>query len=60
MQWRGKHLSKEGREVLVTLVAQFIPTYCMSTFLVLSSLGGESEHMINSSVGNEQKFRQRH
>ena len=37
-QWPGKHLSKAGREVLIKLVAQSIPTYCMSTFLLPTSL----------------------
>ena len=47
-QWSGKHLSKAGREVLIKPVAQSIPTYCMSTFLLPTSLGEEIQRMINS------------
>jgi len=47
-QWSGKHLSKAGREVLIKSVAQSIPTYCMSTFLLPTSLGEEIQQMINS------------
>jgi hypothetical protein len=47
-QWSGKHLSKAGREVLIKSVAQSIPTYCMSTFLLPTTLGEEIQRMINS------------
>jgi hypothetical protein len=47
-QWSGKHLSKAGREVLIKSVAQSIPTYCMSTFLLPTTLGEELQRMINS------------
>lgn len=47
-QWSGKHLSKAGREVLIKSIAQAIPTYCMSTFLLPTSLGEEIQKMINS------------
>jgi len=47
-QWSGKHLSKAGREVLIKSVAQSIPTYCMSTFLLPTTLGEEFQRMINS------------
>jgi hypothetical protein len=47
-QWSGNHLSKVGREVLIKSVAQSIPTYCMSTFLLPSTLGEEIQRMINS------------
>jgi len=39
--WTGKHLSKAGREVLIKYVAQSIPTYYMSSFLLPTSLGDE-------------------
>jgi len=47
-QWSGKHLSKAGREVLIKSAAQSIPTYCMSTFLLPTTLGEEIQRMINS------------
>jgi hypothetical protein len=46
--WSGKHLSKGGREVLIKSVAQSIPTYCMSSFLLPSTLGEEIQRMLNS------------
>jgi hypothetical protein len=39
--WKGKHLSKAGREVLIESVAQSIPTYCMSSFLLPTTLADE-------------------
>jgi len=44
----GKHLSKAGREVLIKSVAQAIPTYCMNTFLLPTTLGEEIQRVINS------------
>jgi hypothetical protein len=44
----GKHLSKAGREVLIKSVAQSIPTYCMSSFLLPTTLGDEIQKMLNS------------
>ena len=32
MGWKGKHISKAGREVLIKTVTQAIPTYSMSMF----------------------------
>nr|KYP38216.1 Putative ribonuclease H protein At1g65750 family [Cajanus cajan] len=46
--WTGKHLSKVGRETLIKSVAQAIPTYCMSTFLLPTSLEDEIQRMLNS------------
>jgi len=46
--WSGKHLSKAGREVLIKYVAQLIPTYCMSSFLLPTTLGEEIQKMLNS------------
>jgi hypothetical protein len=46
--WSGKHLSKGEREVLVTLVVEVIPTYCMSSILLLEFSGKETDEMINS------------
>jgi len=39
-QWSGKHLSKAGHKVLIKSLAQAIPTYCMSKFLLPNMLGG--------------------
>lgn len=37
----SKHLSKAGKEMLVKLVAQYIPSYYMSVFLLLAALEDE-------------------
>ena len=34
MGWKEKNISKAGREVLIKMVAQAIPTYSMSTFKI--------------------------
>lgn len=46
--WSVKCLSKAGREVLVKAVAQAIPTYAMSVYLLPSTLSVELECMMNS------------
>nr|KYP76366.1 Putative ribonuclease H protein At1g65750 [Cajanus cajan] len=46
--WPGKHLSKAGREILLKSVAQAIPSYCMSTFLLPTTLSNEIQRMMNS------------
>nr|KYP63002.1 Putative ribonuclease H protein At1g65750 family [Cajanus cajan] len=46
--WTGKHLSKAGRETLIKAVAQAIPSYYMSTFLIPPSLEDELQRMLNS------------
>lgn len=43
-----KAFIQAGREVLIKSVAQSIPTNCMSTFLLPTSLGEEIQKMINS------------
>ncbi|KAK6128385.1 hypothetical protein DH2020_037861 [Rehmannia glutinosa] len=42
-QWRAKMLSRGGKEVLIKAVAQSIPSYFMSTFLLPDSLLDELE-----------------
>jgi len=46
--WSGRRLSRVGREVLIKSVAQAIPTYCMSSFLLPSTLREEIQRMMNS------------
>jgi len=46
--WLGKHLSKAGMEVLINFVAQAISSYCMSTFLLPSTLEEEIQRIFNS------------
>jgi hypothetical protein len=41
-------LSQAGKEVLIKSVAQAIPSYCMSVFLLPSSIGDDIEKMLNS------------
>ncbi|MCI34298.1 RNA-directed DNA polymerase (Reverse transcriptase), partial [Trifolium medium] len=41
-------LSQAGKEVLIKSVAQVIPAYCMSVFLLPTSIAGEIEKMLNS------------
>lgn len=46
--WKGKTLSMAGREILLKSVAQAIPTYCMSMYLIPQSLGDDIQKMLNS------------
>jgi hypothetical protein len=46
--WSGKYLLKVGREVLIKSVAQTIPTYRMSSFLLPQTLGEEIQRKLNS------------
>lgn len=45
--WRRKKLSKVEKEVLIKSVAQAIPAYCMSTFLLLVTLVDDLHHMMH-------------
>lgn len=47
ISWRGKALSRAGREVLVKSVIQAITSFCMNVFLLPPSLGEEIERMMN-------------
>ena len=44
--WEGKLLSQAGREVLIKVVAQVLPTYTMSCFKLLIRLCHEIEALI--------------
>ena len=44
--WKGKLLSKAGKEVLIKVVAQVIPTYTMSCFKIPDSLCDDLTSMI--------------
>ena len=44
--WKGKLLSIGGKEILIKAVAQAVPTYTMSYFLILKGLCKEIEGMI--------------
>ena len=46
--WKGKLLSIEGREILIKAMAQAIPTYTMSCFLIPKGLCEEIEGMIRT------------
>lgn len=46
--WAAKSLSKAGKDVLLRTVAQTIPSYAMSCFLLPKSLCVELERMMNS------------
>lgn len=46
--WSAKNLSMAGKEVLIKSVAQAIPSYCMSVFLMPYSLCDELQKMMNS------------
>lgn len=44
----SKHLSKASKEIFVKFVAQSIPVYCMSVYLLLSSIQDGLQKMMNS------------
>jgi hypothetical protein len=46
--WRGRALSKAGKEVMVKSVLQAIPSYVMSVYLIPETTIKEIERMINS------------
>ena len=46
--WKGKLLSKTGKEVLIKVVAQAIPTYTMSVFKLPKSLCEDLTSMIRN------------
>ena len=46
--WKGKFLSRAGKEVLLKTVIQAIPNYLMNVFLMPYDLCSELERMMNS------------
>lgn len=44
--WKGKHLSKARKEILIKAVAQAVPSYNMSVFRLSSSLCNKVEAII--------------
>jgi hypothetical protein len=47
LHWKEKNLSFPGRETLIKVVAQAIPTYLMSSFLLPKNLYNQLEGMIS-------------
>ena len=60
--WKVKILSRAGKEILIKVVAQSIPTYTMSVFQLLVKLCEELQSMCArfwwGQVGNERKIHQ--
>ena len=58
--WKGRLLSRAGKEVLIKAVAQYIPTYTMGVFLLLVKLCDELNAMWAKfwwgQVGNERRI----
>jgi ribonuclease HI len=46
--WRGRALSKAGKEVMIKSVLQAIPSYVMSVYLIPETVIKEIERMLNS------------
>ncbi|XP_058783149.1 uncharacterized protein LOC131657807 [Vicia villosa] len=46
--WRGRYLSRAGKETMIKSVLQAIPTYIMSIFLLPDGVVDDIEKMINS------------
>src|SRR5690349_15265883 len=46
--WRGKKLSKAGKEVLLKAAAQSIPVFCMCSFLIPRTLIDDLHKMMNA------------
>ena len=58
--WKGKLLSRAGKEVLIKAVAQSIPTYRMGVFQLLGKLCDELDAMCArfwwDQIGEERKI----
>ena len=53
--WKGKLLSKAGKEVLIKAVAQAIPTYTMSCFKIPDSFCDELTSMIQKILWGQRR-----
>ena len=51
--WKGKLLSSGGKEILIKVVAQAIPTYTMSCFQLLKSPCDKLERMMRNFGGGK-------
>ena len=51
--WEGKLLSQAGREILIKVVAQSLPTYTMACFKLPTSLCHDLESMICTFFGGK-------
>ena len=58
-RWKGKLLSIGRKEILIKAVAQAVPTYTMSCFLIPKGLCVEIEGMIRKFGGGKDKMSQR-
>lgn len=58
--WKGKNLSRAGKEILIKVVAQSIPTYTMGVFQLSVKLYEELQSMCArywwGQIGNERKI----
>jgi hypothetical protein len=46
--WRGRALSRAGKEIMIKSVLQAIPSYIMSIYIILSTTITEVEKLLNS------------
>jgi ribonuclease HI len=46
--WRGKALSRAGKEIMIKSVLQAIPSYVMSVYVIPDSITKDIERMLNS------------
>lgn len=46
--WRGRALSKAGKEFMIKYVLQVIPSYIMSIYVLHNSIGHDIKQMINT------------
>ena len=46
--WQNKLLSQAGNEIIIKVVSQAIPSYCMSTFLLPKTMADKLQKMMNS------------